>query len=116
MAPEDRVRWQHMMDAAADAMGFVAGRTRDDLDHDRMLLFAVVRAVEIIGEAASRITAETRSAHPHIPWQAIVGMRNRLVHAYFEINRDIVWAAVTSEIPALQQVLAKARLSWNGSA
>lgn len=98
-----------MIDAAGDALTFVAGRTRADLDQDRMLLFAVVRAIEIIGEAAGRVTPETRAAHPDIPWSAIVGMRNRLVHAYFDINRDVVWAAVTKEIPDLKNRLERGR-------
>ena len=70
-----------------------------------MLLFTVVRAVEIIGEAASKISEEVQVAHGEIPWKAIIGMRNRLVHAYFEINTDIVWVAVTEEIPALLRQL-----------
>jgi uncharacterized protein with HEPN domain len=101
MPPEERIRWQHMIDAAEDAKSFMSGRTRADLDRDRMLLFAVVRAIEIIGEAASKITPQTRTAHPEIPWPAIIGMRNRLVHAYFEIDTDLVWAAVTKEVPSL---------------
>jgi uncharacterized protein with HEPN domain len=101
MQPEDRIRWQHMIDAAEDAMGFMRGRTRADLDQDRMLAFAVVRAIEIIGEAASKVTPQTRTGHPEIPWPAIIGMRNRLVHAYFEIDANIVWAAVTEELPSL---------------
>ena len=101
MQPDDRIRWRHMIEAAEDAIGFVDGRTRADLDRDRMLLYAVVRAIEIIGEAASKLTAETRAAHDTIPWPAIIGMRNRLVHAYFDIDTDIVWVAVTREIPGL---------------
>ena len=101
MPPDDRIRWRHMIEAAQDAIGFVDGRTRADLDRDRMLLYAVVRAIEIIGEAASKLTAETRAAHDTIPWPAIIGMRNRLVHAYFDIDTDIVWVAVTREIPGL---------------
>ena len=66
-----------------------------------MLVFAIVRALEIIGEAASKISEETRSAHGAIPWKAIIGMRNRLVHAYFDIDVRIVWVAVTEELPAL---------------
>lgn len=61
----------------------------------------MVRAIEIIGEAAGKVSAEVRAASPAIPWQAIVGMRNRLVHAYFDVDIDILWAAVTSEVPAL---------------
>lgn len=110
MQDEDRIRIGHMIEAAEDVLGFAAGRTRADLDTDRMLLFALVRAVEIIGEAASKVSDEMRSAHAGIPWKAIIGMRNRLVHAYFDIDADILWVAVTVEIPALlTQVKALAR-------
>lgn len=70
-----------------------------------MLLFAVTRAIEIVGEAASKISDETRSAHGGIPWKAIVGMRNRLVHAYFDINADVLWQTVTVEIPQVMPAL-----------
>lgn len=66
-----------------------------------MLLFAVVRAIEIVGEAASKISPAARAEHATIPWSAIIAMRNRLVHAYFEIDTDIMWVAVQQEIPAL---------------
>jgi uncharacterized protein with HEPN domain len=66
-----------------------------------MLLFALVHASEVLGEAASRISEETQATHPGIPWRAIIGMRNRLIHASFEINTEIVWQTVTQEIPAL---------------
>jgi uncharacterized protein with HEPN domain len=101
MRAEDRVRLRHMIEAAESAVLFIAGRQRTDLGEDRMLLFALVRAIEILGEAASRISVEMRDTHTDIPWQAIIGMRNRLVHAYFDINTEIVWQTVTQEIPAL---------------
>lgn len=101
MRVEDGVRLCHMIEAAESAVQFIAGRQRMDLDADLMLLFALVRAIEILGEAASRISAETRGAHTGIPWQAIIGMRNRLIHAYFDINTEIVWQTVTQEIPVL---------------
>ena len=81
MRNEDGVRLAHMIEAAESAIQFVSGRSRSDLDTDRMLLFAVVRAIEIVGEAASRITHETCATEPSIPWHAIVGMRNKLIHA-----------------------------------
>ena len=101
MRADDRVRLHPMVEAGESAMQFVAGRQRADLDTDRMLLFALVRAIEVFGEAASQISEETRAAHAHIPWRAIIGMRNRLIHAYFAINTEIVWQPVTQEIPAL---------------
>lgn len=106
MRREDAVRIRHMIDAAKTSLLFVEGRQRGCLDEDRMLLFALVRAIEIVGEAASRITLETRSAAPAVPWTAIIGMRNRLVHAYFDIDRDILWKTVTEEIPPLVVLLA----------
>jgi len=90
-----------MADALNAAMRFVAGRKRADLDTDEMLLFALVRAIEIVGEAASKVTAETRAEMTDLPWASIVGMRNLLVHAYFDINRDILWTTVTESVPAL---------------
>ncbi len=101
MPPEDRIRLRHMAEAARDVQSFVAGRQRSDLDHNRMLLLAVVRAIEIIGEAASKVSIPTRDAHPNLPWAAIIGMRHRLVHAYFDIDLDIVWVAATVEVPQL---------------
>jgi len=76
-----------------------------DLDSDEMLLFALVRAVEIAGEAASQVTAETRAQLPDLPWSSIVGMRNRLVHAYFDVNRDILRTTVTEAAPPLAERL-----------
>jgi uncharacterized protein with HEPN domain len=101
MRAEDRVRLHHMVEAGESAVQFVAGRQRGDLDTDRLLLFALVRAIEVLGEAASQISEETRATHANIPWRAIIGMRNRLIHAYFAINTEIVWQTVTQEIPAL---------------
>lgn len=70
-----------------------------------MLLFAIVRAIEVIGEAASKVTNETQAASTGVPWASIVGMRNRLVHGYFDIDSDVVWKTVTEEIPSLQRSL-----------
>ena len=97
-----------MIEAAETIQRFITGRQRCDLDIDEMLLFALIRAVEIIGEAASKLSQETRSATPSVPWWAIVAMRNRLIHAYFDIDRDILWRTVSEEIPALLHLLRAA--------
>src|SRR6516165_6066650 len=106
MNPRDRVRLQHLFDALNSAINFARDRQRADLDADEMLLFALTRAIEIAGEAASQVTAETRTQLPDLPWGSIVGMRNRLVHAYFDINRDILWTTVTDAAPPLAAILA----------
>ena len=94
-----------MIEAAETVGAFVAARHRADLDTDRMLLFALVRAVEIIGEAASRLSPEARAAAPSVPCVQITGMRNRLIHAYFDIDHDILWRTAVEEIPALLPLL-----------
>jgi uncharacterized protein with HEPN domain len=94
-----------MIEAAESAAQFLAGRTRDDLDQDEMLLFAVVRAIEIIGEAASKISSEARTATPEIPWRAITSMRNRLIHGYADIDPEVVWVTATAEVPAVLPLL-----------
>jgi uncharacterized protein with HEPN domain len=94
-----------MLDATREAQGFVASRSRSDLDHDRLLLLALVKSVEIIGEAAARVSAETRLEWADIPWQDIVAMRHRLIHGYFDIDLDIVWNTVTEDLPHLAALL-----------
>jgi uncharacterized protein with HEPN domain len=111
MSPDDTARLRHMIEAIDAARRFVQGRGRADLDSDQMLLFALVRAVEIVGEAASRVSAEGRAEAPDLPWAEAVGMRNRLVHAYFDINRNILWTTVTDALPALRVQLQSIKLA-----
>jgi uncharacterized protein with HEPN domain len=101
MNPDDCVRLRHIADALKAALRFIEGRRREDLDTDEMLSFALVRAIEIVGEAASKVTVETRDQHTQVPWPAIIGMRQRLVHAYFDINLDILWTTATKDAPIL---------------
>lgn len=101
MHNNDRVRMRHMLDAAQEARLFVAGRSRSDLEVDRQLTLALVKDIEIIGEAASRVSDECRQRYAAIPWQNIVAMRNRLIHGYFDINLDVVWATVSQELAPL---------------
>jgi uncharacterized protein with HEPN domain len=114
MLADDRIRIRHMIEAAETAVQFLAGRSQEDLDRDRMLLFAVVRAIEILGEAASKVSADTRAALPDVPWSAIVGLRNRLIHGYFDIDTAIVRKTVTEEIPSLIHRLKTALASPTG--
>jgi uncharacterized protein with HEPN domain len=101
MPPEDRARFLHMIEATQTALNFVAGRQRADLDADQMLLFAVVGAIEVIGQAAGKIIQPTRRATPEIPWGLVVSMRNRLIHAYFDVDHEVVWKTATLELPGL---------------
>ncbi len=105
MRKDDEIRLLHMLDAAREAVAFARGRTRGDLDNDRQLVLALAKDVEIVGEAAVQVTMPTRQCFPEIPWEKIVGMRNRLVHAYFDINLDIVWNTVMGDLPELISLL-----------
>jgi uncharacterized protein with HEPN domain len=95
-----------MIDAGHSALRFVADRQPGELESNEMLRFALVRAVEIIGEAASKVTIETRAECPAVPWPEIVFMRNRLIHGYFDIDTTILWKTVTEDIPMLLSRLA----------
>jgi uncharacterized protein with HEPN domain len=98
---DDISRLHHILEAADDALVFIIGKERSDLDTDKMLVLALVRLLEIIGEAAAGISEEMRSKHPEIAWRQMSAMRNRLIHGYFEVNLDIVWKTLTTELPPL---------------
>ena len=105
MNESDVIRLRHMLDAAREALSFVAGRSSEDLSRDRMLVLALVKEIEIIGEAASRISDASRKALPRIPWPKIIAMRNRLIHAYADVDLSIVWDTLTGALPELQREL-----------
>lgn len=101
MSDSDLIRLRHMLDAAREAIAFTQDRARDDLRGDRMLLLAVIKDIEIIGEAASRISPDGKAEVPDIPWARIVAMRNRLTHGYFDWDLNAVWSTVNTNLPDL---------------
>jgi uncharacterized protein with HEPN domain len=105
MKSHDLVRVKHMIEAADEAVSFARGKTRGDLDKDRMLTMALMREIEVVGEAASKISEDFKLIHPDIPWALIIGMRNKLIHAYFDINLDILWRTITVNLPLLKEKL-----------
>ena len=105
MHRDEIIRLRHMLDAARAAIRSARGRARTDLDRDQVWALGIVKCVEIVGEAAARVSEETRKSHDQIPWAQIVATRNRLVHAYFDIDMDQVWKAVTEDLPTLINLL-----------
>ena len=101
----DLIRVRHMLAAAKEAMEFAAGKTRMDLEKDRLHMLAIIKSIEIIGEAASKVTETFKTENSNIPWNDITNMRNRLIHAYFDVNLDIVWQTVKTDIPVLIKAL-----------
>jgi uncharacterized protein with HEPN domain len=104
----DRIRIQHMVEAAEKAVRLVEGRQRADLDAPNdPLADALVHLCAVVGEAASRLTTEAKDLLPNLPWREIIGMRNRLIHAYHDINRDILWLTVVRDLPVLLEHLRR---------
>ena len=79
----------------------LAGKERADLQSERMLELALVRLIEIVGEAAARVSPESQTRYPHIPWRQVVGMRNRLVHGYDSVDLDVLWDTIEDDFPPL---------------
>jgi len=98
---DDTIRLRHMLDHAKEAVAMSRGREREELDRDRQLMLSLLKLVEIIGEAAYRVSSDVRDAHPDIPWDQIVGTRNRLVHGYDKVDLEVLWRIVCEDLPAL---------------
>ena len=107
MTTEARKRLHDIRLAAEALCRFTAGKNVEDLKRDEILQAAVERKLEIIGEAASKLSPEVKTGQPHIPWLDIVGMRNRLTHGYFDIDLDRVWDTVIVDLEPLCEALEK---------
>ena|SRR3989304_778753 len=86
---------------AREAVAITQGKTRADLDRDRLLNLALARLVEIIGEAATRLPEEAQARYPDLPWLQMIGARNRLIHGYDSVDFDILWVIVSHDLPVL---------------
>lgn len=104
----DDVYLTHMRATARKAAGKVAGLDRSAFLADENLQLACVHLVQVLGEAASRVSAETRARHPNIPWRQVIGMRHRVVHDYLAVDLEMVWTVVTKDLPALIGALERA--------
>lgn len=97
-----------MRDHAREAVTLMQGRSRADLNADRVLSLALVRLLEIVGEAANRLPRDVQDQYPAIPWAEIIGLRNRLIHGYGAIDLDIVYRIITADLPPLIAALDEA--------
>ena len=98
----DLGRLQHMLEHIDRAMQFTSGKTLTDLENEAMLRYAVVKCIEIIGEAAYMLSIEFKDSHPQTPWNIIIKMRHVLVHGYYSIQMPIVWDIVHNDLPILR--------------
>ncbi len=100
---KDKIRLEHIHDAINNVLSFTNGKTLDQIENDKILYFAVVKNIEIIGEAAYHLTKAFCQEHPETEWQGIMRMRNVLVHDYYQINLQTVWAIIQYDLPILQE-------------
>ncbi len=105
--PDDSIRIKHMLEAAQKAVRLIKGKSRPAFDEDETLALALTRLLEIVGEAANGVSPSLRETHPHIAWKEIIGVRHHLIHGYFEVDYDIVWQILTSDLPPLIADLEK---------
>ena len=100
---DDSITFRQMSDHIEESIALARGRTRADLESDRVFFLALLKLVEIVCEAATRIPESMQAAHPGIPWREIVGTRNRLIHGYDAVDYDILWNIVTVDFPPLSR-------------
>lgn len=104
---DDYTSLKQMLDHAKEAVLLVAGMSRRELESDRKSSLAVVRLLEIVGEAANRISAETQTQYDFIPWADIISLRNRLIHGYDAVDMNILWGILSQDVPELVNSLQK---------
>lgn len=107
MQKDNFILLRHMLDAAREAVSFAANNTRDSLNTHRKLELALIKCIEIVGEAASKVSIDYRENTSQVPWTNIISMRNRLIHGYFDIDLDILWQTVVEDLPPLIAELEK---------
>ena len=96
-----------MLENIADIREFTAGMTRESFSTDKKTVKAVVRSLEVIGEAANKLPEHVRDGYPEISWIEIIGMRNRLIHEYFGVDLDIVWQTIEEDLEPLEKTVKR---------
>ena len=99
---KDKVRLEHIVQAIERIKRYTNGKRFDDLVEDDMMYYAVVKNIEIIGEAANLLTNEFKSEHPDTQWKLITGMRNYIVHEYFQVDNTVIWDVIQNDLPNLE--------------
>lgn len=104
---DDIIAFRHMLDHAREAVDMIAGKKPGDLSRERMLELSLIRLVEVIGEAAARVSPVGQAKCPEIPWREVVGIRNRLIHGYDSVDLDVLWDTIELDLPPLIAQLEK---------
>src|ERR1700734_5825 len=109
---DPKISFQQMRDSVQEILSLTKGKSRADLIKDRVLNLALTRLLEVVGEAATRIPDDLRQKFPGFPWAQIIGLRNRLIHAYDQVDLEILWEIVSEDLPPLSQQLEKIVQNW----
>ena len=102
MKKDDTVYLKHILDAIQQIEQYLQGVTKEQFLQTKLLQDGVVRELEIIGEASRNLSEELRQKHSDIPWRQIIGMRNRIIHEYFDVDLEIVWEVTEKDLPDLK--------------
>lgn len=105
--PKDNTRLMHILEAINNIFEFTQNVSFDEYQGNKILKFAVIKNLEIVGEAAYLLTQEFRDSHPEVEWHSIIGMRHVLVHGYYQISDEIVWATIQKELQPLKENIQK---------
>lgn len=111
MLKSDLIRLRHIFDAAKEAVALASDNSRQDFKSNRTLCLSLIYLIANIGEAVRYISYTFRESHPEIPWNKMIGMRNRLIHGYFNVNLDTVWETVNEDLPQLIVQIEKLMIS-----
>jgi len=104
---KDRAYLQHILDAISDVKKFTKDVTKEEFCENKEKQYAVLRALEIIGEATKNISKQSKAKYPGVPWRDVAGMRDKLIHGYFGVNLELVWETVKNELPRLKKQISK---------
>ncbi|HPS91608.1 MAG TPA: DUF86 domain-containing protein [Methanothrix sp.] len=103
MKKDDSVYLHHIMDAFAQIEIYTEGVSHEEFINNRLIQDGVIRQLEVMGEASRNLSEDTRNEYPHIPWRQMIGLRNRMIHAYFSVNLQIIWEIIQGDIPKLKK-------------
>ena len=101
-ASKDNIRLEHIVQAIERIKRYTNGKRFEDLEEDDMMYYAVVKNIEIIGEASNMLTSEFKNDHPLTPWKMVTGMRNYIVHEYFQVDNTVIWDVIQNDLPELE--------------
>ncbi len=105
MIKNDHVYLEHILESIRKIEDFVNGITKFEFDQSILIQDAVIRNIEIIGEATKKISKQFTQSHPEIPWQDMAGMRDKLIHDYLDVDLEVVWKTVESDLPLLKELI-----------